>query len=255
MNNYAMDDEYIMVNNKQIHGGIKSIPEIFRTSYSIESKASFEYRPIVKATYAIEYELFGEKPHISHFINILFYWFCVILLFYVLLRLIPEEHYLFAFLVSLLFLVHPLHSEVVMSLKNRDTMLSFIGAMLSLLFYLRYAENKGFVNLIFGLIFILFALMSKKDSLTFCAVIPFTIWFFRNISWKKLLWILVSFMPAGFAFATASKSIKNEVVRTMLLWENPLFIDSNLWERIPQGFYSVFFYIKMFVLPHPLISY
>lgn len=255
MNNYAMDDEYVILNNKQVQGGIKNIPEIFRTSYSNASKASFEYRPIVKATFAIEYELFGEKPHISHFINILCYLFCVILLFYVLLRLIPQQHYLFAFFVSLLFLVHPLHSEVVMSLKNRDTLLSFMGAMLSLLFYLRFAENKGVLNLLGGLFFFLFAVLSKKDSMTFLAVIPFTLWFFRNINLKQFLWILISFLPVILLFKIAAKSVKNEVVRTMLLWENPLFINSTFFERIPQGFYSIYFYLKMFLIPHPLISY
>ncbi|MCE3278194.1 MAG: tetratricopeptide repeat protein [Bacteroidetes bacterium] len=255
MNKYSMDDEYVILNNKQVHGGIKNISQIFRSSYSIESKASYEYRPIVKALYAIEYQIFGENPHISHFINILIYVLCVTLLFYVLLRLIPQRNYLFAFFVTLLFLVHPLHSEVVMSLKNRDALLSFTGALLSLLFYLRFEENKGLINLFGGLFFFLFAIMSKKDAIPFFVVIPFTLWFFRDIKWKKMLLVVVSFIPVILVFRIAAKSVKNEVIRTLLLWENPLFIQSTFFERIPQGFYSIYFYLKMFLIPHPLISY
>src|SRR4051812_12023589 len=73
-NNYSMDDEFVIKNNIQVQKGIKAIPEIFRSTYVIDNqKSSYEYRPIVKAVYAIEYQLLGAKPHISHFFNILFY--------------------------------------------------------------------------------------------------------------------------------------------------------------------------------------
>jgi protein O-mannosyl-transferase len=254
-NRYSMDDEYVTLNNEQVHGGISKIPEILRTTYSTDTRASFEYRPIVKITYALEYELFGENPYISHFINILFYVACLILLFYILMRLMPQQHYVFAFLVTLLFLVHPLHSEVVMSLKNRDVMLSFISAFLSLLFYLRFAEGKGYLNILGGIFFLFFAIMSKKDSMTFMAIIPFTVWFFRRVTWKPVVLIIVSYLPAVFSFRAAAKSVQNEVMRILLQWENPLFLGSTFAERIPQGFYSVYFYLKMFLIPHPLISY
>jgi Tfp pilus assembly protein PilF len=251
-----MDDEYVILNNKQVHKGVSAIPEIFRTTYAIESKASFEYRPIVKATYAIEYEIFGENPYVSHTINILLYVFCLVLLFYVLLRLIPGYHYLFHLTVVLLFLVHPLHSEVVLSLKNRDVMLSFTGTMFSLLFYLRFIEGKGYLNLLVGFLFLLFALMSKKDSMTFFAIVPFTMWFFRKVSWKQIGWIFISYLPVVLTFRFAAKSLDNENVRELMLWENPMFINHlNFFERIPQGFYSVYFYLKMFLIPHPLIAY
>jgi protein O-mannosyl-transferase len=255
-NKYSMDDEYVTYNNVQIHKGIAAIPEIFRTTYSIDSKSSFEYRPLVKVTYAIEYQLFGENPSVSHFINILFYVLCLVILFYVLLRLIPQYNYLFALTVTLLFLIHPLHSEVVLSLKNRDVMLSFIGCMMSLLFYLRFVEGKGNLNVIYGFLWLLFALMSKKDCMPFMAVIPFTVWFFRNANWKQLSLIIVSFLPVLLSYRTAAKAVVNDTVRTLSLWENPLFVNHfNFFDRIPQGFYSLYFYFKIFLIPHPLISY
>ncbi|MCW3072320.1 MAG: tetratricopeptide repeat protein [Bacteroidetes bacterium] len=256
-NGYSMDDEYVIHNNKQVHGGIAKIPEIFRSTYALEEKASFEYRPLVKVTYAIEYQFFGESPHLSHFLNILMYILCLVLLFYVLLRLLPAYHYLFALTVVLLFLIHPLHSEVVISLKNRDVMMSFIGCMCSLMFYLRYTEGKGkpFVNLALGFFFLLLAIMSKKDAITFFAIIPFSMWFFRDAGWKKIRWILLTYLPVIISFRLAARSVMNTSVRTLLLWENPLFIHSTLPERIPQGFYSLYFYLKMFLFPHPLIAY
>lgn len=254
-NDYSMDDEFVALNNPQISRGLKAIPEIFRTTYAIGSKASYEYRPLVKVTFAIEHQFFKQNPHISHFINILFYFFAVSLLFYVMLRLLPAYHYVFALAVSLIFLVHPLHSEVVMSLKNRDVMMSFSFCMISLLYYMRFAEGRGKWSIVWGAFFMLMALLSKRDSLTFYAVIPFTIWFFKQVNWKKIVFICVSFLPVPVIFFIASKSVQNEKVRKMIEWENPLFFDTTILHRIPQGFYSIYYYVKMFIIPHPLISY
>lgn len=255
-NKYSMDDDFIMVNNVQIHKGIKAIPEIFKTTYALPGqKGGYEYRPVVKATYAIEYQIFGENPHISHFINILIYALSASFLFFLLLKLLPGYHYLFAFVVALIFLLHPLHSEVVISLKNRDGLLSFIGCLLSLYYCLKYAENNKTVNLFIGAFFMLFAMLSKRDAMSFYLIIPFTIWFFRSVSWKKLVIIFLSIASTYIIFGLLLKNVASDVSRKVLNWENPLFFDTTMIDRIPQGFYSLYFYVKMFLIPHPLIFY
>lgn len=254
-NEYAMDDEYVTLNNKQVQQGIKAIPEIMTTTYVMDGKQNYEYRPLVKVSYAIEYEIFGENPHISHFINIFIYALCISLLFFVLLKLFDTTHYLFCLAISLVFLVHPLHSEVVMSLKNRDVMFSFISSLLALYFALRYADNYKVINIVFSMFFMLIALLSKKDSVTFFVIIPFTLWYFRGLSAKRIVFVFCISIIAAFLFKIASSNVLNEDTRKVLGWENPLYLGTNLWERIPQGFYSVYFYVKMYLFPHPLISY
>lgn len=255
-NEYAMDDEYVVKDNIQVHKGIKAIPEIFKTTYVIDNKkSSYEYRPLVKATYAIEYQFFKENPHISHFINILLYVLSVIILYVVMLKLFESYHYLFSLSICLVFLLHPIHSEVVLSLKNRDVILSFIGCFYSLYFYLKYAENSKIINLFWGVFFMFFALISKRDSMTFYAIIPFTIWYFKDVSWKKLgVIILLNALPFLF-FRLASNNVETRISRKLLFWENPFFVDSTYLDRIPEGIYSIYFYIKLFIFPHPLISY
>src|SRR6218665_2599052 len=254
-NNYAMDDEFVTLNNPVVMKGIKGIPQIFRTSYSYgNGKENYEYRPVVKVTYAIEYQFFGANPHVSHFINLLLYFITMWLLFYLLLKLFSNYHYVFPLLVVLLFLVHPVHSEVVMSLKNRDCLLSFLFCLMSIGGYLRFAAGKGYVHLLLGFAFLFIGSLCKRDLIPFVAIIPFTAWFFVKADWKKMAAIFVTFFPVLFLFKALSTSVTNEVARTMLLWENPLFIQSTLFSRIPQGFYSIYFYIKMFLFPYPLVS-
>lgn len=184
-NDYSMDDEFVVRNNQQVQKGISAIPEIFQSTYVVNSqKSNYEYRPIVKASFALECELFGVNPHISHFINILLYTLSILLLFYVLKRILSQYNLLLPFVITLLFLIHPLHSEVVISIKNRDVILSFLGCLLSLFFYMKFVETKKYIHLLFGAFFILFAVMSKKDAMTYFAIIPFTLWFFKDASLK-----------------------------------------------------------------------
>ena len=40
---------------------MKAIPEIFRTTYVVDNqKASYEYRPVVKAVFALEVQFFND---------------------------------------------------------------------------------------------------------------------------------------------------------------------------------------------------
>ncbi len=255
-NKYAMDDEYVIHNNIQVHKGIKAIPEIFKTTYIIDDQnSSYEYRPLVKVFYAIEYQLFGEKPGISHFINILLYAITISFLFFLLLKLFPNYHYVFSLTIATFFLIHPLHSEVVMSIKNRDELLSFFGCLLSLYFYLKFTETDKKINIFFGAFFMLFALLSKKDSMTFFAIIPVTIWFFRSLPLKKYGLIFMSFLLPLLLFRLGSRNVSNDISRIVLEWENPLFQNTSILHRIPTGFYTIYFYVKMYLIPHPLLSY
>src|SRR5580700_11178998 len=78
-NNYALDDNYVTVttpekpNNPRIEKGISGIPKLFTTHYIESATQSFEYRPLVLVTFAIEYQFFGSNPHVSHFISVLLY--------------------------------------------------------------------------------------------------------------------------------------------------------------------------------------
>lgn len=255
-NNYSMDDEFVVRNNQQVQRGIEAIPEIFKTTYVINSqKMNYEYRPMVKASYALECEIFGVNPHVSHFFNVLLYALTMVLLFVTLKRLLSNYNVVLPFLITTLFLIHPLHSEVVISIKNRDVILSFIGAISALYFYLKFVETNKYHHLFVAAFCMLFAALSKKDTMTYFAVIPFALWFFKNATWKKIGLVFVSFLIPILVFRTSAKSVQQDVVRNFLDWENPLFLDTTLFDRIPTGLQNIYFYVKMFVIPHPLISY
>ncbi len=279
-NKYCVDDCIVTYYNPTIQKGIKGIPEIFTSLYSVRGNVKYGYRPVVKATYAIEYEFFGQNPHISHLINILIYAFTCVLLFFILKKLLTPEKYpdppakelvrragksgfhgardyniIFPIAITSLFLAHPLHTEVVCSLKNRDELLSFLGCLIALHFFIRYAEKDKVKYILTGLFFYLFALLSKASAITFLAVYPLILYFFSDAKHKKILYIFLSVFVIAVIAHYGPKFYLPPASREKLFLENPLFYETNIWKRFATGFYSLIYYVKLLFYPHPLRFY
>lgn len=118
-NEYSLDDPLVIQDNPKVHQGIKGIPLILRSPYFEEEGNTYGYRPLPQITFALEYEIWGENPHISHLVNLLLYALILILLFIILKRILQKYNLLFPFLITLLFAGLPIHTEVIASLKNR----------------------------------------------------------------------------------------------------------------------------------------
>lgn len=179
-NNYNLDDEFVTNGNPQVAKGLKGIPEIFTTLYSQRQNLSYGYRPVVKATYAIEYQFLGWDPHISHFLNVLLYALCCWLLFLVLRKIFQYYNPKLFFAIVLLFAAHPIHTEVVNSLKNRDEILSLLFALWSMLLIIKYYDSKKIISFVVAILLFALAVLSKLNAVTFIIIIPLAIYFRNN---------------------------------------------------------------------------
>ena len=144
-NDYNLDDELVTKNHRLTSKGISAIPEIFNSNYYEDDFGySYGYRPVTLSTFAIEHSLFGENPKVSHAINVLLFGLTCGLLFYLIRRILPDQSIYIALLASVIFMVHPIHTEVVASIKNRDEILSLLFGIMSLLtaFWANQNANK-----------------------------------------------------------------------------------------------------------------
>ncbi|MGE0636397.1 MAG: hypothetical protein AB7G44_02860 [Bacteroidia bacterium] len=172
-NGYNVDDDLVTINHRLTSKGISAILEIFTSPYfQDEMKYSFEYRPITLTSFAIEYHFFGDNPFVSHLINLFLYVFCVIVFIKIMRQLTFEQNNLLLIISTLIFIVHPMHTEVVASIKNRDELLSLLFAMLAFYNAILFVKNNGFLNLLLIVIFFLFGVLSKNSCLPFYFVIP-----------------------------------------------------------------------------------
>lgn len=259
LNRYAVDDEFV-TNNALVKKGLNALPEIFSSHYFNQtgnvSKQTSDYRPIVKATFALEYELYGERPGVNHGINILLYFCLSTALFFVLKRLLKNYNILFPFLITLVFMAHPVHTEVVASLKNRDEMLAFLAGILSLHYLLKYADTRKILYVFAALLLFVAGYLSKPSIIPFLALYPLVFFFFTDVKPRTYLPIVFVFLVVVvLAHFLPRLLVLPPAERVNSFVENPLFVDKRFWYRIGTGFIGLLFYLKILVYPHPLLYY
>lgn len=254
-NHFSMDDHYISADNPMIKQGLSAIPKIFTSLYAEEDGMAYGYRPIVRTSFAIEYEFFNGNPYISHFFNILFYLLAGLLLFNVLKRMFRNYNVYFPFVITLLFLAFPMHTEVVASLKNRDEILNLIFCLLALQFFIKWVDFEKTKFLIFGLIFYLLAFFSKQTALAFLLIFPLTLYFYTDIKLKKLYYFIGAVVGVVIINVIVPTFYLPEICREVLLRENPLVADHSFFERIATGLYILGFYLKKLFYPFPMLYY
>lgn len=197
-NGYNMDDGLVTRNHKLTSQGISAIGEIFTSSYYDDGVYSYGYRPMVHLSFALEHDLFGEKPGAGHFFNVILFALSVILFFKLLIRWVGEKNALFAGIATLLFAVHPLHTEVVASLKNRDEILAFLFVIWAGLSTHKFLEKGKWISLISVLILFSLAMLSKKSVYPMAILIPVAVILLKELSIRQLVQTAVIFtLPAA----------------------------------------------------------
>ena len=253
-NHYSMDDDLVVPPSKKSELGLKTIPHIWTSFYS-EGKLKYEYRPVVKTTFAIEHQFFVDNPHVSHFFNILFFTLICLLLFKLLKKIFKNFNPFFIFIIIIIFIAHPIHTEVVCSLKNRDELLSFLGCLLSLHFMIKYIDTNRFKYVIFSFFIYLFAYWSKSSAFVWLVILPLTLYFYSEVKSKKLLMIFGVILLAVLIARVGPHLFLPKPSREVFFFENPLFFQKNILLKIGTGMMSLWFYLKILVFPHPLLYY
>ncbi|MDP4280669.1 MAG: tetratricopeptide repeat protein [Bacteroidota bacterium] len=261
-NRYNVDDNYVTgPDNTLVRQGLKAIPKIFTTPYyvnpsNIGQSQSSDYRPIVKLTYALEYTLTGrDRPMLSHFINVLLYFFVCLMLFQILKRTLKNYNILFPFLITLLFMVHPLHTEVVASLKNRDELLAMFFALWGMKYLLDFAEKKKIRYLIFTLILFMIGYLSKSSIITFLVLYPLVLYFFTDMKPKQFGYIFGGLLVVILIAHFVPRLFFLHLSRINSYVENPLYFEKNFWVRTGTGMMTLLFYLKKMFFPYPLLFY
>ena len=261
---YVLDDTILIVKNNFTQKGIAGIPEIlgnetFKGHFGDQKELveGGRYRPFSQITFAIEKTITGGNAAFSHFINVLLYALTGILLYRVLLLLLPQARKQFInvpFAAAALFIVHPLHVEVIANVKGRDEIFAFLAELAILYYSFKWlAENKT-RYLIYSALCFFFGILSKENVVTFLAVVPLTAYFFSNSSITDkikltlplvavtMLYLIIRYSVLGYMFS--GQEIDN-------LMNNP-FYGMSLGQKTATIFYTLLIYLKLLFYPHPL---
>jgi Tfp pilus assembly protein PilF len=263
--NYALDDAIVITENIYTKNGIDGIKDIFTTdSFTGFFKEKKElvpggrYRPLSIATYALEYELFGEKPETSHIINVILYALTGILILGIFSRLYDpgnnKNNFLsLPFLCALLFIFHPVHTEVVANIKGRDEILALLLSLGVLSFAISYINSGNFIYLVISSISFFMALLSKENSIIFVLLIPVTVWYFTETSLKRTAIITIPLLISAAIFlvirTTVLGGFNSEVSGELM--NNP-FLHASSSQKYATIFFTLLNYIRLMFIPHPL---
>lgn len=288
---YALDDAIVITKNEFTQEGISGISDIFKydtfvgfwkgtepgkTAEQIQEEkklvAGGRYRPLSLVTFALEIEFFGNEiydhdnkflyygnPSLSHFLNIVLYVLTTIVLFIILKRILPVNNnkwYLsLPFIISMLFLAHPIHTEAVANIKGRDEIMTLLGSLLALWFTLKYLDTNKIYNLILSSVFLFAGLLSKENAITFLALIPITVYYFTNHSLKRNFISLMPLLAVSGLFLLIRASIlgfdsgEKEIAQEIM--NNP-FLHADTSEKFATIFFTLWMYIRLLFYPHPL---
>jgi tetratricopeptide (TPR) repeat protein len=265
---YVLDDGLVIHENKFTQQGLKGVKDIFThdsfVGYfgeDVKYVAGGRYRPFTQFIFAIQKELFGFHPWIGHLTNILSYALLMVILFLTIKALLSfppfskENAKLIAFLATVLYLFHPIHTEVVCNIKSLDEIFSMLGSLGAILLLLSY-HNKPKIYKLFlsGFIFFI-ALLSKENALTWIGVWLFWLIFTHKSFSKKYIInsFIVLLIPAALFIFIRSQVLgaflNTEIPKELL--NNP-FINSTKTEEIATVLFTWLIYFKLLIFPHPL---
>jgi tetratricopeptide (TPR) repeat protein len=153
----------------------------------------------------------------------------------------------------MLFAAHPLHTEIVANIKGRDEILAFLFSIAALNSIINYIDKNNKLELINAFIFMFLGSMSKEITITFIAVIPLSIYFFRKAPVSKYLVSIIPLIGGALLYMIIRSAVIGEqtAIEATQLMNNP-FLGTSLSQRYATVVYTLLIYLKLLVFPHPL---
>lgn len=276
----AFDDRMAITDNEYVQSGIAGTGDILTKdayqSYLEHRQGSNQlaggrYRPLSLITFAIEQQAMGvahenessneketriaNEMHARHVVNVLLYILTVIILLYFLRTIIFPGNPVIAFIAALIFIIHPLHTEVVANVKSRDEILSVLFISLTFIKAFRFYDSKKIRDLVWALVCFFCALLSKEYAATFVVLLPMSIYLFRNEgvknSFKAFLPYLIPlsvYLLLRFASVTAmAEGAESNIMN------NPYLLATGV-QRIASEILVLLNYLKLLLFPNILAA-
>lgn len=263
---YALDDKLYITANSYTKKGVDGIKEIWTndmmTGFFGTKKNLVEggrYRPLSMTTHALEWEVLGRNPGVSHAVNILLYGFIGVVLLLVLNLLFKWDEKRFwwsiPFVATALFLAHPTHTEVGANIKSRDEIMSLLFALMAFYSVLLYLKRQDVLQLILSGVWFFLSLTSKESSVTFLGVIPLTLIFYPQANLKRSIVSMAPMVAMTGAYLLLRISVLDtpgdsmEVAKELM---NQPYLRATEDERLASIFFTMGLYLKLLFWPDPL---
>lgn len=253
---YVLDDFSVIKENFVTKRGIEGIPTIWKTHarYGYWNSPGELYRPITMTMFAIEWELAPDQPWLSHLVNILLYGLSGAVLLLLLARWLHDYHVAIPLLTVLLFMAHPVHTEVVANIKSRDEIMMLLFAALSLRALWKWIDSNRSKWLAAALVCYLVALFSKESAVTFVGIVPLAMYYFSKKKWPAIAKVTAMYGVAALVFVLVRKAVIGDLLDPAgpSILDNLLVGAKDSSTYMATAFLLVGKYLLTLLVPHPL---
>nr|WP_170857139.1 tetratricopeptide repeat protein [Algoriphagus locisalis] len=256
---YTGDDGIYAYYNRVTQKGLEEWTELFQYGsmnfIQINPVNTSIYRPFTLLTFAVEYAIFGEfEAGNGHVFNVILYFGVLVILGLLLVRIFGKRNLpiVLPLLILALYAFHPIHTEVVASVKSRDTLLASLFAFSAILIW--FSEDKRLSiakAVLVGLLFFL-SLLSKEETLTLMAVVVFLGYFIQKKSLLESLKNVLPFVLPSVIYLLLRGMVLDDAATTYNSVINSILYKAEGGERLATNLYIYLEYVKLLFFPHPL---
>jgi len=252
---YVLDDASTITENHFVKQGLSGIGNILTSEYRAGYWVSEGnlYRPLSLIMFNIEWTIAPDNPMLPHTVNVLLYVLtCLVLYRFISKMPIPNAGHI-ALISTLLFIAHPIHTEVVANIKSRDEILSLLFGLVFLYYWFKPSVGLFSKDKIISLLALSLSLFSKESSLIFIPIAMLYSFLFRREAVKNIVrGILPAFIPAFVYLAARFAVVGSSGGGTPTRVDNALMDVAGSPDYYASAFAYLFQYLKLLVFPHPL---
>lgn len=254
---YVLDDDLALKLHNNVNRGLAGIGDIFAAPYREGCFGGCLYRPLTLVTFAIEWAIAPNSPAIGHWMNVLWYTATALLLYNTLLRLLHGRSAALAFAATLLFVAHPVHTEVVANIKSRDEILCLFFILLSINLFTRaltHETKRGMLTILTAVAYLL-ALLSKENAITALPVFPLVAWtFFGKTASRSLATSLWAVVPVLVFFLLRGSALSGLVAPAVSYLDNPIVAATSGGVQFATSMLVLGKYLWLLAAPLTLLS-
>jgi protein O-mannosyl-transferase len=230
------DDDAYVYNNPNIHNLSYANIKTFFTSFYFSN-----YGPLTLLSYAVDYRVSQLKPRTYHTTNLVLHLLNCILVFW-LIHLFSKNISI-AFIVSLLFGIHPLHVESVAWISERKDVLYSFFFLSSLISYTKYLDKKKGAYWALSLFLFVLSCLSKSMAITLPFVLFLIDYLLHQKMGNKTLLLKIPFILISVVFA---------IITLLTQYGSQYSRPDNLFSffgNFLRASYGLLFYLYKIILP------
>ncbi|MCX7728735.1 MAG: hypothetical protein N2203_04610, partial [Bacteroidia bacterium] len=183
-----------------------------------------------------------KGAHFRHFNNIWTFILGVVLLYLVMRNYWFREWQDLAFLSALLFILHPIHTEVIANVKSRDEIFSLIFVSLTFFYAHKYIYSRKLADVFLTALMFFLALLSKEYAVVLLGLIPIAFYVLNKVDinikslikpafiffifsalmialkWYQKSFSTLPFIYAGVSLLLFNKDLKLKNLNTLMIW-------------------------------------